>query len=99
MEKTIGAFEARRSLGKLIEEAFYKKDAFIIERSGRRMAVIVSVEDYEKWQRLAKDKVFALVEKARKGAEDVPAETIDRDVRAALKELRAKPRRRKVSAG
>ncbi|MBI5877426.1 MAG: type II toxin-antitoxin system Phd/YefM family antitoxin [Chloroflexi bacterium] len=98
MEKTIGAFEARRSLGKLIEEAFYKNDAFIIERSGRPMAVIVSVEDYEKWQRQAKDRLFALVDKARKGAAGVPAETVERDVRAAVRATRAKPRRSKAAA-
>ncbi|MBI3732419.1 MAG: type II toxin-antitoxin system Phd/YefM family antitoxin [Chloroflexi bacterium] len=64
-EKTVGAFEARRSLGKLIEEAFYKKDAFVIERSGRPMAVIVSIEDYQTWQRLAKQQVFTLLETAQ----------------------------------
>ena len=36
--KPVGAFEARRTFGRLIEEAYYQKDAFIIERSGRPMA-------------------------------------------------------------
>ena len=98
MEKTVGAFEARRRLGKLIEEAFYKNDAFIIERSGRPMAVIVSVEDYEKWQRQAKDRLFTLVDKARKNAATAPAETVERDVRAAVRATRTKPRRSKAAA-
>jgi prevent-host-death family protein len=98
MEKTIGAFEARRSLGKLIEEAFYRKDAFIIERSGKPMAALVSVEDYQAWQRLAKEKVFVMVDQARKGAQGVTAAQTERDVRAALRTLRGEKRRRKPAA-
>jgi prevent-host-death family protein len=92
MEKTIGAFEARRSLGKLIEEAFYKKDSFIIERSGRPMAVLVSIDDYQRWQRLAKDQVFAMIEAVQKRNAKVPSAELDRDIRDALKSLRLEAR-------
>lgn len=92
MEKTIGAFEARRSLGKLIEEAFYKKDSFIIERSGRAMAVLVSIEDYQRWQRLAQDQVLAMMEQAQKRTAKVPTAELDRDVREAVKTLRQENR-------
>ena len=88
MEKTIGAFEARRSLGKLIEEAFYRKDAFIIERSGRPMAVIVSIEDYQNWQRLAKNEVFTLLEQAQHNAKGTAPAEIERDIKHSLSELR-----------
>ena len=94
MEKTIGAFEARRSLGKLVEEAFYKKDAFIIKRSGRPMAVIVSIDDYQTWQRLAKEQVFTLLEMAQRRSQDAPAAEKERDIRAALRELRRGRRKR-----
>ena len=53
MEKHIGAFEARRKFGQLLEEAFYNKDAFIIQRAGRPMAVIVSYDEYQQWRALA----------------------------------------------
>src|SRR5690348_15434663 len=88
MEKTIGAFEARRSLGKLIEEAFYQKDSFIIERSGRPMAVIVSIDDYQTWQRLAKEEVFALLAKGQHAARKTPPASIERDIKSALHQLR-----------
>ncbi|MBI3734130.1 MAG: type II toxin-antitoxin system prevent-host-death family antitoxin [Chloroflexi bacterium] len=97
MEKTVGAFEARRSLGKLIEEAYYKKDAIIIERSGRPMAVIVSIEDYQTWQRLAKEQVFTLLETAQRRSQDAPVAKVERDVRAALADLRREKRPRKRS--
>lgn len=95
MEKTIGAFEARRNLGKMIEEAYYRKDSFIIERSGRPMAVLVSIEDYQKWQRLAKEQVFAMLQTAQKRSAKVSPAEADRDVRDALKNLKQEARARK----
>ena len=97
MEKTIGAFEARRNLGKMIEEAYYRKDSFIIERSGRPMAVLVSIEDYQKWQQLAKAQVLAMMESAQKRSAKNPAAEVERDVRDALKTLRQESRPRKKS--
>lgn len=96
MEKTIGAFEARRSLGKLIEEAFYKKDSFIIERSGRPMAVLVSIDNYQLWQRVAKDQVFTMTGAVQKRNAKVPSAELERDIRDALKTLRqdARPHRK-----
>ncbi len=99
MEKTIGAFEARRSLGKLIEEAFYKKDSFIIERSGRAMAVLVSIEDYRRWQEVAKNQMLAMMEQAQKRNAKVPAAELDRDVREAVKTLKQGQRARKKGKG
>ncbi|MGH2461959.1 MAG: type II toxin-antitoxin system Phd/YefM family antitoxin [Chloroflexota bacterium] len=87
MEKTIGAFEARRRFGQLIEEAFYKRDHFIVERSGRPMAVIVPIGEYNRWRRLAKDRVFELVERSWERTEGIPPEDLERDVADAIGEL------------
>ena len=43
---TISAMEARKRFGQLLEETYYRGDAFIIERSGRAMAVLVPIETY-----------------------------------------------------
>ncbi len=87
MEKIIGAYEARRRFGQLIEEAFYKKDSFIIERAGRPMAVLVPIEDYQKWQQLAKAQVFQMVEQVWEQTKDVPPEELEQDIERALKTL------------
>jgi prevent-host-death family protein len=92
MEKVVGAFEARRSLGRLIEEAFYNRDSFIIERSGRPMAVLVSIDDYTRWQKLAKDRFFTMVETVRQRNASAPPQAIERDIKQALDKLRQAPR-------
>ena len=92
MEKTIGAYEARRRFGQLIEEAFYRRDHFIVERAGRPMAVIVSIDDYEKWQRLAKTPFFSMLERVWERTADVPPEELEKDVEKAIATLRADSR-------
>ena len=92
MEKTIGAYEARRRFGQLIEEAYYKRDHFIVERSGRPMAAIVSIEDYEKWRRLAKEGIFSLIEPVWQRNVDVPAEEIEDDIKSGIAQLREEHR-------
>lgn len=88
MEKTIGAHEARRRFGQVLEEAFYNKDHFVVKRFDRPMAVIVPVDDYQKWQRLAKERVFTMLEEVWERTEDVPEEELEADVEKALEQLR-----------
>lgn len=51
MEKTIGAFEARRQFGKIPREVVAKGDQFVVERHGDAVAAVVPIEVYEQWQR------------------------------------------------
>lgn len=87
MEKTIPAFEARRKFGQLIEEAFYRKDSFVVERSGRPMAVIVPIDAYERWKRLAKERVFAMLEEVWQRTQNVSEEVLEQEIAQALQAL------------
>jgi len=51
MEKTIGAFEARRQFGKVLREVVAKGDRFVVERHGEAVAAVVPIEVYEQWKR------------------------------------------------
>jgi hypothetical protein len=63
-----------------------------MERSGRPMAVPVSFDDYQRWQRLAKDQVFAMIEAVQKRNAKAPSGELERDIRDALKSLRQQAR-------
>ena len=97
MEKIVGAWEARRKFGQILEEAFYKKDAFVVERAGRPMAAIVSVEDYYKWQRLAKERIFILLDQAWQRTQGVPEEELEADIEHVLQTLRQELRAEQTS--
>jgi len=99
MEKTVGAYEARRRFGRLIEEAFYRHDHFIVERGGRPMAAIVSIDDYKSWQRLARERVFELIEPVWQRNAAEPEDELEADVTSALGRLRQENRQDDHSVG
>ncbi len=83
-EKNIGAFEARRKFGQLIEQAFYQQDTFVVERSGRPMAVIISVDEYQRLKQYARDQLFRSINKVWERNKDVPAEELEKEVAQAM---------------
>lgn len=56
MEKKISAMTARQKFGQMLEEAFYCGDTFIVERAGKPMAAVISIDQYHQWQ--SERKVF-----------------------------------------
>ena len=87
MLKTINALKARRNLGQLLEEVFYKGDQFVIVRAGIAMAVVISPSEYEayKKQREQDMKVFDEIRKKNKGAK---LEEVEKDVQEAIEAVR-----------
>ena len=51
MEKTIGAFEARRQFGSILQDVTARGDEFVVERHGEPVAALVPIELYERWKR------------------------------------------------
>jgi len=87
MRKTVSAVRARGNLGQILEEVYYRGDQYIIERSGRAMAAVVPVEQYEQW-RAERDAFFKLIDEIRSRNKGVKLEQIERDVAAAVKTVR-----------
>lgn len=50
MEKTVAAFEARRTFGKLLDEVQMHGEQVLIERHGAPVAALVPVTMYRQWQ-------------------------------------------------
>jgi len=51
MQKKITAIKARQNFGQIMNEAVLKGDEFIVERAGKAMVAIVSMEKYNILQR------------------------------------------------
>lgn len=47
MLQNINMLDFRKKAGQVIDEAFYRKDRFIIKRKNKPVAVLIPVEDYE----------------------------------------------------
>ncbi|MGH2585908.1 MAG: type II toxin-antitoxin system Phd/YefM family antitoxin [Dehalococcoidia bacterium] len=51
MERKIGAFDARRQFGKILNEVVAKGDRYVVERHGEPIAAVVPIRWYEQWMR------------------------------------------------
>ncbi len=47
---TLGAFEARRKFGKIIETVGYKGDNVVVEKNGEELVAIVPVKMLRQWE-------------------------------------------------
>ena len=47
----MGAFEARRQFGNIIEDVGYKGETVTVEKNGRRLVAIVPIRVLEYWER------------------------------------------------
>ncbi len=95
MTKTVNALKARKNLGQLLEEVYYKGDQFVIEQAGRPMAAVVPVWQLEEWQK-RRDRFFGMVEELRRKNKAVKPEVIEREVEESVRAVRAKTARRKA---
>jgi len=46
MEKTVGAFEARRQFGQILKQVSGKGESYVVEYHGEPVAAVVPIEDY-----------------------------------------------------
>ena len=95
MVKKINALKARKNLGELLEEVYYKGDQYVIERAGKPMAAVVPLWQFEEWQK-RRARFFETVEEAQQQNQKVKPEVVEREVAEAVRAVRTKATRRKV---
>jgi len=89
MVKKINALKARKNLGQLLEEVYYKDNQYVIERAGRPMAAVVPVWQLEGWRK-RRERLFGMVEEVWKKNQKEKPEVIEREVQEAVRAARAK---------
>jgi prevent-host-death family protein len=86
MERRIGAFEARRNFGKVLNDVMAKGDQVVVERHGEEVAVVVPIHVYRNW-RARRDRLFDEFEAmaARANMTEEEAEEFAREVIADVR--------------
>lgn len=92
MRKTVSALKARKNLGELLEEVYYRGDQYIIERAGKPMAAVVPLSQLEAWQEQRED-FFRSIDTVRQKHRATKPETIEREVEEALRSTRKSHRK------
>jgi prevent-host-death family protein len=93
--KKVNALNARKKLGQLLEEVYYKGDQFVIERAGRPMAAVVPVWQLEE-RATRKERLFGMVEEVWQRTRRLKPGIVEREVKQAIKAVRGRAGRRKV---
>jgi prevent-host-death family protein len=91
MVKKVTALKARKNLGQLLEEVYYRGDQFVIERAGKPMAAVVPVWVLEEWQK-RRERFFGMMDDVRQRQQEASAEAIERDIANAIRAVRAEDR-------
>jgi len=87
MEKTVGAFEIRRQLGRILQDVAAKGDRFVVERHGEPIAAVVPISVYQRWQR-DREAFFERIRATQERA-DLSSEEAEALVLEAVKAVRA----------
>ena len=95
MVKKVNALNARKRLGRLLEEVYYKGDQYVIERAGRPMAAVVPVWYLEEREKRG-ERFFGMVEEVWQRTKRLKPEVIEREVKQAIQAVRGRAGRRKV---
>lgn len=86
MEKTVGAFEARRQFGQILKQVSIKGESYVVEYHGEPVAAVVPLKIYDSW----KQERAAFFKHMRATAEraNVPYEEAIRLIEEAIQETR-----------
>ncbi len=89
--RTVPALEARTQFGQILKEVQSGQSRILVEKSGVPMVGIISAQEFQ--QLIAEREVrFEVVDRIRRRLPSVPDREVQRDVRAALKQVRQRRR-------
>ena len=88
MQKKISAMEARKNFGQVLNEASLRGDDFIVERAGKAMVAIVSMEKYE-IMRQSREEARIAADIIKDKMQDVDASSTEALIDEAVSAVRA----------
>jgi prevent-host-death family protein len=88
MVKKVTVLKARKNLGQLLEEVYYRGDQYVIERAGKPMAAIVPLWHLEEWLK-RRERFFGMVDEVRQRQQEGVQEVIEQDIQDTIDAIRA----------
>ncbi len=73
MERIIGAFDARRQFGRVLNEVAGKHDRYVVERHGEPVAADIPIDLYEQWKQARSEFFDRLEQSAQRSSLDEEA--------------------------
>jgi prevent-host-death family protein len=80
--------EARANFSDIVGSVFYTKEPVVVEKNGKPMAVVISPDDYTRYQKAEKQQLLQTIREIREHNRDKDPEEIEADIAAAVEEVR-----------
>jgi len=87
MLKKISAMQARKTLGQIMNEVALKGDDFIVERAGKPLVAIISMEKYEVIQK-ERDAALQALDRIWDKMKDEEIEVVENTINEAIRTTR-----------
>ena len=88
LTKRISAKEARDNFSDLLGSVHYSGNPVIVEKKGRPFAVVISPEDFDRFQAIAKEQFFETVREIQQANKDADPDQVLADVTEAVEAVR-----------
>ena len=86
--KTITAKQARDNFTDLLGAVYYGKAQVTVEKKGRAFAVVINPEEYERYQKMAKEQFFKVAKQIQTRNNKFSEKEVLADVTRAVEEVR-----------
>lgn len=91
MVKTLSTADARASFSDVLNSVFYTKEPVVVEKKGRRVAVIISPDEYEEYKAFQRERdaqAWAAIERVQATNTDKDPDELLAEVTAVVEEVR-----------
>src|SRR3990167_8858216 len=86
--KRMTAKQARDNFSDLLGAVYYSKAQVIVEKKGRAFAVVINPEEYERYQKIAKEQFFKVARQIQAKNSKFSEKEVLADVTRAVEEVR-----------
>ncbi len=86
--RNMTAKDARDNFTDLLGMVYYGNSQVVIEKKGRPFAVVVSPQDYQRYQQAAKKRFFEITEKIQLDNGEKKYAAVLKDITSAVEEIR-----------
>jgi prevent-host-death family protein len=92
MRREATAMNVRQNLGELLNQVQYRGDSIVVTKDGKPVAALVDYALYERIRRL-RESFATLTDKLGQVYADVPVETVEAEIDAAVRHVRRRRHR------
>ena len=92
MQREATTMNVRQNLGELLSQVQYRGDSVVVTKDGKPVAALVDYALYERIRRL-RESFVALTDKLAHVYADIPAETAEAEIDAAVRHVRRRRHR------